>query len=291
MYENIRNTILKETGRESQITDREIDIIRKDSGRKEVERITYCRAKSKFERLISEFGEFYFCRYGNLLKLKIERQMVIRFIYLCTFANYDGKIEYGSAKGDGKLARLKDLQEILGLSRRETMYTQKVLIENKLILVNEDKTISISPQYAIKGKVKRRKALEKSVRVFEEGMQQLYKMAKPTEHKKLAILIELLPHINYDHNVVCFNPAERELSNIERMTLKDICVAIGYDETNSSRLKRELLRMKVGGKPVVMISLVENKHCVFINPQIYYKGHNDESLEHLMGIFKMFEKK
>ena len=39
MYNNIRNEILKETGKETLITDREIDIIRKEVGRKEVKRL------------------------------------------------------------------------------------------------------------------------------------------------------------------------------------------------------------------------------------------------------------
>ena len=129
-----------------------------------------------------------------------------------------------------------------------------------------------------------------AVRIFEEGIQEIYRKAKPKEHKKIGILIKLLPFINYGYNVVCFNPEESDLTKVRRMTLKDICAAIEYDETHSSRLKRELLKMKVDGRPVVMISLVEDKNCVFINPKVYHKGGNEKTLRYLMDIFEIFEK-
>ena len=103
------------------------------------------------------------------------------------------------------MARLKDLQEILRLSRREAMYVRKVFVENGLIIVNKDKTISVNLEYAFKGKMEKKKELKGNViRMFEEAIRELYEKSDPREHKRLALLVELLPHINFTHNKTSF---------------------------------------------------------------------------------------
>ena len=52
MYNNIRNEILKETGKETLITNREIDIIRKEVGRKEVKRLDFLKNQSEIAKVI-----------------------------------------------------------------------------------------------------------------------------------------------------------------------------------------------------------------------------------------------
>ena len=268
-----------------------VEDIYKRAGEKEVNQQTGYRKKKGCSTLLERFGEFYFCYFDKLLKEGMSEQMTARSIYLYTFADYDGILRYGNAKGEGNIVKEKDLQELLGLKKTEFMNAKKELIKiHKILLIREDGAVMPNPMFFQKGKIKRKKDLKMAVRIFEEGIQEIYRKAKPKEHKKIGVLIKLLPFINYGYNVVCFNPEESDLTKVRRMTLKDICVAIEYDETNASRLKRELLKMKVDGRPVVMISLVEDKNCVFINPKVYHKGGNEKTLRYLMDIFEIFEK-
>ena len=289
MYEKERKELFEALGEE--VSGEAIHFLLKGKGEKEVNQQTGYRKKKGCSNLLERFVEFYFCYFDKLLKEKMSEQMTARSIYLFTFGDYDGILKYGNAKGEGSIVREKDLQELLGLKKTEFMNTKKELIKiHKIFLIREDGVVMPNPMFFQKGKIKRKKDLKMAVRIFEEGIQEIYRKAKPKEHKKIGILIKLLPFINYGYNVVCFNPEESDLTKVRRMTLKDICVAIEYDETNASRLKRELLKMKVDGKPVVMISLVEDKNCVFINPKVYHKGGNEKTLRYLMDIFEIFEK-
>lgn len=285
MYESIKAEILKETGRNT-ITDREIDIIRRDSGRKEVNKIKGYMKKVGVEKILSEFGTFFFLKYKSILKMNIEKQMIFRYIYLCTFSRYDGKIEYGNAKGDGKLARLKDLQEILKLSRREAMYVRKVFIESGLIIVNEDKTISVNLEYAFKGKMEKKKELKGNViRMFEEAIRELYEKSDPREHKRLALLVELLPHINFTHNIICSNPTEKNIELVNPFTLKEVMEIAEY--SNITKFRKELLNVTVNGELAMKITETKYGKFIYVNPRIFYKGNSYEDLKACTNEFKV----
>lgn len=243
---------------------------------------------SEIAELIRSFGGFYFSCYKHLLKLKLDKQYMFRFVYLCTLMNYENKIEFGNAKGDNRLALEKDLQEILKLSKRETINTKNELIKHKLITINEDKTITINKKYSVKGNIDKRK-LRGSVRVMEQGIQELYNKAKAIEHKKLGLLIEILPYVNFNYNILCHNPDESDKSKIKPMNLKELCSIVGYDEKNSTRLKNELLRIKVNDKSAIAITLIDQGQAISVNPYVYYKGNDMQSLKWLMILFDIFE--
>lgn len=238
---------------------------------------------SEIAELIREFGGFYFSCYKNLLKLKLDRQYIFRFIYLCTLMNYDNKVEFGKAKGENGQAREKDLQEILRLSQNETIRTKKELIKHKLIIINDDKTISINDKYAKKGDIDKRR-LKGSVRMMEQAIQELYNKAKPIEHKKLALLIELLPHINFTHNILCHNPNESDISQIQAMTLYELAKMFN---TNQTRLKNELFKLRVNDEIVIGLFTKPNGIHIYVNPRVYYKGNNINDLKALINMFRI----
>jgi len=238
---------------------------------------------SEIAELIREFGEFYFSCYKNVLKLKLDRQYLFRFIYLCTMMNYDNKIVYGNAKDENNLALEKDLQEILKLSKRETITTKNELIKHKLIKINDDKTITVNNKYAVKGKIDKRK-LKGSVRTMEKGIQELYNKAKATEHKKLGLLIELLPYVNFQHNVLCHNPEETEISKIQAITLYELAKIFGANQT---RLKNDLFKLRVNDEIVIGLFSKDTGIHIYVNPRVYYKGNNIDDLKALTNMFRI----
>ena len=248
---------------------------------------TVNREKSEFKILQDEvMGKFHFNIYEDLLPLNLEPQYLTRFVYLCCFLDFDdSKVKWG--KSNNKDALVKDLGLIWGLKKDECRYTKNALIEKGLVIINEDKTISINKKYAFKGKGK--KDMKGSVKMFEDGFKEIYENATPKEHKRLGILIKLLPSVNYDWNILCCNPEESEEDKIIPLTLKDICLIIGYNENQSSRLKKELLKIEVNGKAVICIHNIKDKNVISINPMIYYKGHKIEKLRYLLALFKIVD--
>jgi hypothetical protein len=223
-----------------------------------------------------------------VLELDMPRQYLFRFTYLCTYLDYDGKLKI-MVNGRKKSITEKELQEILMLSERETRNTKNALIRYGLIIINEDKTISVNPKYAIKGEVKRKK-LRRCARIMQDGIREIYKSSKPIEHKRLGLLIQILPYVNYNYNIICFNPEEGDKDEITPMDLKDLCKITGYDEKNRRKLKNELLKITVGGTPVIAVTEIYKGHAISVNPRIYYKGDNSRALEWLAALFDIFDK-
>lgn len=264
-------------------------IIEEEANKKKYSK--YLKNTSIFETMIRDnFGSFYFSIYNRLLKIDLKPQYRIRFIYLCTFMNYDNKLEFGNGIGDTKLMVERDLIEVLGLSQNEAIRTKKALIEADLISIEEDKTISINKRYAIKGKITKRDSRE-SVRIMENGLREIYAKAKPSEHKRLDIFIKVLPYVNYNHNVLCKNPSETDVDKVEPLTLKELCEIVGYDTTKSVRLKNDLLKVKVNEQLAMGVFETKNGKQIYINPYVYYKGKNIESLLALMNMFRIDRKK
>ena len=287
MYKDTRKKIYEELGEE--VSGEALHIAFKDKGDKQVRKDKWLKSEFDFKRLISKFGSFYFAGYEELLKHEIPGQYLFRFVYFCTYIRYnDSRAEFGSIKGEGRIVKEKDLQEILGLSQNETIRTKKAWIENGLITIDKNKTIIINPRYAKKGEMTK-KELKGTVRMMELGVKEIYENAKPIEHKRLSLFIKILPYVNYNYNIICFNPEEGNKDEIRPMDLKDLCNIAGYDEKNRRKLKNELLKIKVNGSPAIAITEIYNGHAISVNPSIYYRGDNIRAMEWLMVVFNLFD--
>ncbi len=241
------------------------------------------RRQSKNE-IYENLGSFYFCHYKELLKKGIEKQYLGRFIYLCTFLDFDDNyIHYGNSGKD--LATEKDLKEILNLKDTAFKETKKALIQYELITINKDKTITVNKKYCKKGEIKSKKKLRESVRMIEESIKELYEKAKPTEHIYLGLLVQLLPYVNYEYNILCENPNETEPTKVKPLTLRQLAINLGYK--NSTDCKKDLLKLKLSGENVSLITETDTlKKGVVINPKLYYKGSDISKLKGIIALFQ-----
>ncbi len=285
----IKNSVENKEQQDFEIANYIVNLLEnKETSAVETEIVQKISARDNLQNLIiSELGYFYFNFYKPLLKLDIERQHIFRFIYLCTYMNYNNKLEYGNAKGDNGLMVEKDLQEVLCVSRREYFNTKKVLLDNNLIIIDKDNTIIINKKYAIKGDVPKNK-IKGSVRIMEKGIQELYAKAKATEHKKLALLIDLLPYINFHHNIICYNPEEENILNIKALNLSNLCDILGYDKSKRTRFKKDLLSIRVNGELTIGFFETDKGKHIYVNPKAYYKG---TDYSHLIALVNMFRVK
>lgn len=230
------------------------------------------------KRLLDTYGSFYFNFYK---RIKIEGQFLFRFIYLCSFMNYDGYLSDGR-----RLLREIDLRDMLLLGKSEYYKTKDYLLEKDLISINAEGLISVNSKYCKKGKINKTKVVE-VIRMFNNGIQELYQKALPREHKKLAILLDILPYINYKYNIICYNPTEENIELIKPIKMPDLCEMLGYDRSNSSRIKKQLFSLRVSGEKVIGLWQVENVDALLVNPRVYYKGGEENGLDYLEAIFRL----
>ena len=195
--------------------------------------------------------------------------------------NYDNYLSNGR-----RLLRESDLQDMLLLGKSEYYKTKDYLLGKDLISINAEGLISVNSKYCKKGKINKTKVVE-VIRMFNNGIQELYQKALPREHKKLAILLDILPYINYKYNIICYNPTEENIELIKPIKMPDLCEMLGYDRSNSSRIKKQLFSLRVSGEKVIGLWQVENADALLVNPRVYYKGGEENGLDYLEAIFRL----
>lgn len=250
------------------------------------------------ETLLQEFGNFIFTHYKELIELlkdesgKFDTAFAFRFLYLSTFMDFDNKLRFGTKfrnKHTDYMA-IRDLTEVMGLSKNQITKFKNQLLEMDLLSINQDETLNINKRFCKKGNLSQGFKRD-SIRCFEESIQELYINSTAKEHKRLGILIQLLPYLNFNHNVLCFNPEELEAGKLKELKIQDIAVIIGYEVKNSRRLQKELFNISVGGQYVIgKFTYVRCPEAFIINPAVYYKGNNLENLRGIMNLFKLCEK-
>ena len=240
-----------------------------------------CRKNTDlFYQYVSETcGNFYFNYYENINY----SQYIFRFIYLCTFMNYKNYLEYGNSKDENKLMIKKDLFEVLKLSDRETYNTINYLTENQFIEISE-KYIKVNDDYCKKGNLTTNKN-KGVIRMFDNAIREIYENSLPKEHKKLSLLIKILPLVHFSTNVICRDARQEIIELIDYYTLTELADELGYSTTQ--KLKKGLMDIKVKGQPVIMISKINNKDMLVVNPLIYYKGNDLKTMEGIINLFKM----
>lgn len=254
------------------------------------------KSKDSFHTFISDnLGSFFFNKYNKTLEKfivdeKYESAMAFRFLYLCTYMDYDNKLRFGSEfRGKERAFMIeKDLGEALGLSERETRNTKKFLFDLGVLKVNSEGVLFVEKMYSKKGQITESFNRE-STRVFDDAIRKLYEESKAIEHKKLGLFIELIPYINFKFNILCFNPKEEVEKLIKPMNMKEVCEIVGYNKTQSSRLKKDLFNIKVNGKYAIGLFETGAGTSLVINPNIFYAGNNLEELKWLNSIFRIVE--
>lgn len=253
------------------------------------------KSKDKLNMLVDkELGTFYFNKYEDLLEQtkkdegKFDTALALRFLYLCTYMDFEGVLMYGgyrNSKNHNYMSE-KDLQEVLEIDRKQIRQTKERLIKLGLIKITEQGHISINKKYCNKGKLVK-KDMGNTVRVFDDGIQKLYKSTLPKEHKKMGLLIPLLPYLNKQHNILCHNIEEQQISRINPLTIQEICKIVGYNVANARRLEKELISITVEKEPCFMVS--RHAYAIFytINPRLFYRGSDVKALEGVVNMFKV----
>ena len=252
------------------------------------------KSKEELQRILDkDYGSFYFLKYKKIIELFTERNKFngascFKFIYLATFMNYDNKLCFGGKYGNKHRMPMleKDLAEVLGISKKQSLLVKKILIEAGAIIVNQDKSLSIAKELCSKGKLSKGYKQE-SVRVFENAIKELYENSPRRGDRKLARVIKLLPYVNIYHNIVCVNPEEKEASLIKPMNIQDICKALNVSVSHARREENELLKITVAGENALCKYIYDGVETFIINPRIYYKGSNINDLKKISSLFKI----
>lgn len=239
--------------------------------------------QDEFDKFVcSILGNFYFGFYKRI-EDKIKPMNYVRFLYLCSYMDYQNRLVKRIGVKNFSIKE-NELEDILKLSRTECYKTKKELLESEMIIIDDDKSISINEKYCKKGKIIKNNMVSK-IRIFNNGIKNLYENCNAKEHKKLAFLFDIIKYCHYDYNIICFNPSEELSDKIKVISVKELCSILGYK--NITDFKRKMVNLKINSNPVFDIHNINNKEVIQINPSIYYNGNKLKELRSLCVVFDL----
>lgn len=225
--------------------------------------------------------------------INIDKANISRIMYLATFIDYNDKKEglltiKGSSFKTIPIDR-KKMQQLLNLGDTAFKSFLKNCKENELIY-EVDKKFYINPLYFNKGNTDLLSSDKGYSRLFINTIRELYINCKPSQHKTLTNIYQLIPFIHYSNNLICHNPEALEVE-ARPMNLKEIGLKLKIENnrTNLNRLVRELEKFQVTIEDNVYSLFahikVRNKDLFFINPYVIYSGNNVEQLRKISDTY------
>lgn len=229
----------------------------------------------------------------NRFARELKFETLTRLVMLSTYSSFadsssPSMLVLGSKFGKKRPMKTADIQSVLGLSK-STFYD---FMKEVLAETDEDGNITNTPylykvddNYYMNSEYFLRSYLPKGShhyinKMFVDPVRRLYQIAKVSQHRKLGMVFALLPYINREWNIVCWNTLEDDPAYIEAMSMKDICDVLGLSRKNAGRtidgMIREIMKitLKIDGVKQYFCALVEtdNRKQMIINPNFVYIG-------------------
>ena len=259
-----------------------------DKARKEEEK------RKAIENSKSKHGDFtwFFYKLWEPCDLNISLSSLTRIIFLSTYINYKNVLVYGAHP-----MNRTQMNRLLGLSKREFINFTNEMQQADILTFTDDKII-ISEKVFGRGKLpeiftkRNNEDYLYAIRLYQKTVRNLYQRATPRSHKTLSYVFQMIPYINRQYNILCYNPLETEVKKIQPMLLNDYCRMVGYNEKNIGRLASNILRpeftitdgtdTKVESAVRIVLSVRDDNqkiYQVFVNPRVFYAGDSWENIE------------
>lgn len=259
--------------------------------------------KNKFVNRSHNKDNFCFLYYNQEKPLfeneNISKANISRLIYLATFIDYDSnRLVHPERLGRKLPFTLNDIKNKMKLSKRVFNEFKNELL-NAEILYIEDDGFYISKEYFCKGEVN--KNIGKNyIRMYINTIRALYiNCVDSKEHKSLSTIFQLIPYLDIETNILCFNPNKNE--ELKVLTLKDISKILNYSDGGLKKFEENLMKFQItktydSGEiydyhliyRVSLHSYGINSECYIINPLCFYGGTNDNVFKELMLLLQAF---
>ena len=224
--------------------------------------------------------------------------MVTRLIYLSTYAAYITQAEkdkvFDKSLGtplvrNGVHLQRKDLAKVLDISPRHAVNFVKSVCP-QFVCEDDAGGLYLVKGFFARGGLKKKQFIQYQ-RIYNKGVRKLYEAAKRKYHAQLGYIFMMIPYINIEHNVLCWNPLEKDMEKVRPMTPKEFCTQIENSTKNLSRLMNQYkdITFDVDGKQEYFCKVMsewnnQKNGIICVNPAVIYAG----SDAHRLDIMKLF---
>jgi hypothetical protein len=245
------------------------------------------------EQLIVDNGGYVFALFKSDALTKIgnlNNADMARLLYLGTYIGWEnGKLRSDNGRD---VFTKNDLPQLLGISRNKAHDLYVKLTKAKVMTTDDSGALSISTEYFYRGDVNKA-ANEEDVRytrIFKATVRFLYEdYGKARIASRLGVLYRILPYVNFTYNIICRNPKERELDNLNVITVAALAEMLGYKQTRELTATIDL--METRNKQPLFCYFGSNRKAqgLIVNPYTIYAG-NKNTLKMAEDIFVIARK-
>lgn len=183
------------------------------------------------------------------------------------------------------------MQEVLGLSTGTTFKFWKEV--NPQYIIEDVDGLKLISDDITRGTITDSK--KSYQRFYIDAIRKVYLETKPTRHRHLGYVYQILPFINFEYNIICWNPEEKVLDNINPLTVAEFCGFIGYNAGDYKKLLKlyRQITFEINNQREYFLTFVMNEadaeHIrIFVNPRIIYSGSDYKKVE-VLGAFTKCE--
>ena len=248
------------------------------------EREMFREAQKKEARKMGPYYTVTFAR-DETISLT-DNATLARFFYLVSYMGYDCKLMTTKRKSMTKA----DAQRIMRLSTA-TFYRFWSEIEQKgLIEVQPNGEIVICSTMFHRGSAAVTGYSCGWMRIYQR-IRELYECMPASQHRYIGAILRMIPYINIEYNVLCYDPLETDIHELEPMSMEAFCKEIGMTARNAEYYRDQYERITFyteKGRASFCRSLFtsDGSEYIYINPEIMFAGRIGERVEHLALYFR-----
>ena len=241
-----------------------------------------------------DFGDFTWFRYANERNDLdgLDDSDVARLMVLATKTDYYKTIVFGKEDGRYIYARWDTIGDILNICDSESWNFRKAT-DGRFIKEDKDGNLILVAKCFKRGRLSGSwvaSAHERNgslTRMYAPGVMALYRATSGHQKSLLCYMYKLLPYVSVEHNILCWNPKETDINNVNPLSVEDVCDLVGYSKTNARRFKKiltgpEFSIRKRTEHAFVYIGYGKERFC--LNPHIFFAG-SKESASALERLF------
>ena len=177
--------------------------------------------KQMYRKHADALGNYFFISADSSINT-IKPETLTRLIYLCTYGEYNTE---RLRKTQRTIMKKSDLPVVLNVSESTALRffndAQNYITENK------NGELILCRTLFKKGTLSKQEYIPYQ-KIYSKAFRELYQRSSPNMHKRMGYIFQLIPYINIEHNVLCYNPDEQNFCDIEFMSTQDFCNEIGY---------------------------------------------------------------
>lgn len=234
-------------------------------------------------------GGFTFLKTNNDILKSMKPETVGRLVYLSTYLDFDTQQLMVEPYVPMKK---KDLQYFLNIGETKVKHFCNECSSYGVMRIDDKKHLYLNDIF-FKGK----STSKERIKIYCKTIRELYRHLPPKHHKYFGYIIQLVPWINYEWNIICKNPLEYDYKKIIPLSVKEICGFIGYNEKNSYRFKEAITKcfFEWGGQPAAMCGTITTdvgngmREGLVVNPHLIFHGTDLKKVEGIAIFFTLGE--